>query len=224
MPFFEIGYLVVFLTLLQTSLASLLLIIAPLLSIRGTGRGKGKARIFCYFSGIGIGYLFVEMALIQRFVLYFGNTVHAAAVVISTMLLASGMGSYVSSRFQVHRTRLLFILAGVILLLLLGSVLLTPLLLKTIGLPPVSKVLVSLCVLFPAAFLMGIPFPAGIYALAEKSESDIPWAWGINGCFSVVSAALATIVAVEAGFTAVMICAALAYGCTFAAGRLNPPN
>jgi hypothetical protein len=224
MPFFEIGYLVVFLTLLQTSLASLLLIIAPLLSIRGTGRGKGKARIFCYFSGIGIGYLFVEMAMIQRFVLYFGNTVHAAAVVISTMLLASGMGSYVSSRFQVHRTRLLFILAGVILLLLLGSVLLTPLLLKTIGLPPVSKVLVSLCVLFPAAFLMGIPFPAGIYALAEKSESDIPWAWGINGCFSVVSAALATIVAVEAGFTAVMICAALAYGCTFAAGRLNPPN
>lgn len=223
-PFFEIGYLVVFLTLLQTSLVAVLLIIVPLLPARRPGRGKGKAQIFFYFSGIGAGYLFVEMAMIQRFVLYFGNPIHAAAIVISTMLLASGMGSYASARLQVLRTRLSLLLAGIILLLLLGGALLTPLMLKTIGLSPVSKFLVSLCVLFPASFLMGIPFPAGIHALAEKSEGDIPWAWGINGCFSVVSAALATIIAVEAGFTAVMLCAALAYGCTLAAGRLNPPT
>ncbi len=223
-PFFEIGYLVVFLTLLQTLPAAVLLIIVPLLPARRPGRGKGKAQIFLYFSGIGVGYLFVEMAMIQRFVLYFGNPTHAAAVVISTMLLASGMGSYASAWFPVLRTKLPLVLAGIILLLLLGGVLLTPLMLKTIGLSPVSKFLVSLCVLFPAAFLMGIPFPAGIHALAEKSEGDIPWAWGINGCFSVVSASLATIIAVEAGFTAVMLYAALAYGCTLAAGRLNPPN
>jgi len=223
-PFFEIGYLVVFLTLLQASLAAILLIIVPLIPARRPGRSGGKAQIFFYFSGIGVGYLFVEMAMIQRFVLYFGNPIHAAAVVISTMLLASGMGSYASARFPVLRTRQSLILAGIILLLLLGSVLLTPLMLKTIGLSPVSKFLVSLCMLFPAAFLMGIPFPVGIHALAAKSEGDIPWAWGINGCFSVVSATLATIIAVEVGFTAVMLCAALAYGCTLAAGRLNPPN
>ncbi|MFH1079542.1 MAG: spermidine synthase-like protein [Pseudomonadota bacterium] len=223
-PFFEIGYLVVFLTLLQILLAALLLIIVPLLPASRRGRGKGKAQIFFYFSGIGIGYLFVEMAMIQRFVLYFGNPIHAAAIVISTMLLASGMGSYASARFQVLRTRLFLVLAGIIVLLLFGSALLTPLMLKTIGLSPVSKFLVSLCVLFPAAFLMGIPFPAGIHTLAEKSEGDIPWAWGINGCFSVVSTALATIIAVETGFTAVMLCAALAYGCTLAAGSLNPPG
>lgn len=225
LPFFEIGYLVVFLTLLQTSLAALLLIIAPLLPARRPGHSRGKAQIFFYFSGIGLGYLFVEMAMIQRFVLYFGNPVHATAAVISTMLLASGMGSYASARLPVLRARLPLVLAGVILLVLLGGILLTPLLLKTIGLSPVSKFWISLCVLVPAAFLMGVPFPAGIHRLAEKSrENHIPWAWGINGCLSVVSASLATIVAVEAGFTAVMVCAALAYGCTLAAGTLNPPN
>jgi spermidine synthase len=223
-PFFEIGYLVVFLTLLQASLAAVLLIIVPLIPSRKPGRSRGRVQIFFYFSGIGVGYLFVEMAMIQRFVLYFGNPIHAAAIVISTMLFASGMGSYASTQLKALRTKPSVILMGIILLLLLGSALLTPLMLKTIGLSPISKFLISLCVLFPAAFLMGVPFPAGIQALAEKSEGDIPWAWGINGCFSVVSATLATIIAVEAGFTAVMLCAALAYGCTLAAGRLNPPN
>jgi hypothetical protein len=216
-PFFEIGYLLVLLTLLQASLAAFLLIIVPL--FRTTGKRRGKAQIFFYFSGIGIGYLFVEIALIQRFVLYLGNPIHAAAIVISTMLMASGAGSYASARIQALGARLPAVLAGIIVLLLLGSALLTPVMLKTIGLSPISKFLVSLCVLCPAAFLMGIPFPAGIRMLAENSKGDIPWAWGINGCFSVISTALATIIAVEAGFTALMICGALAYGLTLAAGR-----
>jgi hypothetical protein len=216
-PFFEIGYLVVLLTLLQASLAAVLLIIVPL--FRTTGQRRGKTQILFYFSGIGIGYIFIEIAMLQRFVLYFGNPIHAAAIVISAMLMASGMGSYASERLQPLGMRLSAVLTGIMVLLLLGGALLTPLLLKTIGLSPISKVLVSLCVLCPAAFLMGIPFPAGIRMLAEKSGGDIPWAWGINGCFSVISTALATIIAVEAGFTALMICGALAYGLTLAAGR-----
>jgi hypothetical protein len=135
------------------------------------------------------------------------------------MLLASGMGSYASTQIKTLWTKPSAVLSGIILLLLLESVFLTPLLLKTIGMPPVSKILMALLILFPAAFLMGIPFPAGIRMLTEGSESDIPWAWGVNGCFSVISTALATIIAVEAGFTAVMLCAALAYGLTLAAGR-----
>jgi hypothetical protein len=216
-PFFEIGYLVVMLTLIQASLAAVLLIIVPL--FRTTGRHSGKSRIFFYFSGIGMGYIFVEMALLQRFVLYFGDPLHAAAVVISTMLMASGMGSYASARIQALGAQLPLVLAGIMVLLLSGGALLTPLMLKTIGLSPIAKILVSLCVLCPAAFLMGIPFPAGIRMLAETSEDDIPWAWGINGCFSVISTALATIIAVEAGFTALMAGGALAYGLTLAAGR-----
>lgn len=214
LPFFEIGYLVVFLTLLQASLAAVLLILVPLIPARRR-RGNGdKARIFFYFSGIGMGYLFVEIAMIQRFLLYLGDPIHAAAFVIGAMLLASGLGSYASTRIETLRRRPSIILAGIILLLLAGGLFLTPLMLKTIALSPLPKFLISLCALVPAAFLMGIPFPIGIRALAEKNEAHIPWAWGINGCVSVVSASLATIIAVEAGFTVLMLCAALAYGCT----------
>jgi len=65
---------------------------------------------------------------------------------------------------------------------------------------------------------MGIPFPAGIRALADRNEAVIPWAWGINGCLSVIATSLATILAVEAGFTALMGAAALAYLMPLAAG------
>jgi hypothetical protein len=221
LPFFEIGYLVVFLTLLQASLSAALLILVPLLAARRRSEAGNKAWIFFYFSGIGMGYLFVEIAMIQRFVLYLGNPIHAAAVVIGAMLFASGAGSYASARVAFLRTRPSIILFSVIVLLLAGSVWLTPVLLKTIGLSPTCKLLISLCALTPAAFLMGIPFPVGVSALAEKSDAAIPWAWGINGCFSVVSASLATIIVVEAGFTVLMLCAALAYGGALAAGRMK---
>ncbi|MGD9971918.1 MAG: hypothetical protein AB7S77_02535 [Desulfatirhabdiaceae bacterium] len=216
-PFFEIGYLVVFLTLFQTALAAVLLMIIPLLT--KTGPSLGRSRIFFYFSGIGIGYIFVEMAMIQRFGLYFGNPLHAVAAVISLMLMASGMGSYFSAGLTSSRIRSTVVLAGIILLLLFDSAFLTPLLLKTIGFSASGKFVIAFLILFPVGFLMGIPFPAGIAMLREISQGDIPWAWGINGCFSVISTALATIIAVEAGFTAVMVCAALAYTWTLAADR-----
>jgi len=123
-PFFEIGYLVVFLTLFQTSLAAVVLMIIPL--FHKTGPSHGRTRIFFYFSGIGIGYIFVEMAMIQRFGLYFGNTLHAVATVISAMLMASGMGSYASARLTSSRIKSSVVLAGIILLLLVDSVFLTP--------------------------------------------------------------------------------------------------
>jgi len=219
-PFFEIGYLVVFLTLLQILPAGLLLMVIPLLSRRRTVHGRAKGRIFLYFSGIGMGYLLVEMAFIQRFGLYFGNSLQGAAAAISILLSASGLGSYASGRLKDRRIYWQTgALAGIIFLLLLGSIWLTPLLLKSIGLAPPFRLLLALLVLFPLGFLMGIPFPTGIRTLGEKCENEIPWAWGINGCFSVISTALATIVAIEAGFAAVMVCAALAYGCALAVLR-----
>lgn len=214
-PFFEIGYLVVFLTLLQTVPAALLLILVPL--VPASRPPRGKARIFLYFSGIGLGYLFVEMAMIQRFTLYLGNPIASAAVVIGAMLFASGLGSYASERFASFRASPSAVLAVIAVLTALAGLFLTPLLLKTIALPPTAKLLVSLSVLFPLAFLMGVPFPVGIRALAETNEAAIPWAWGINGCFSVIGTVLATIIAVEAGCAALLICASLAYGATLAA-------
>ncbi|HXH17475.1 MAG TPA: hypothetical protein VNJ07_00200 [Chitinophagales bacterium] len=210
LPFFEIGYLIVIITLLQTAMMAFVLIILPLFMLGW--RGGRKSWSLFYFGGIGMGYMFVEMVLIQRLTLYFGNPVYAAAASISAMLVFSGIGSYLSGRIAMHRSRMLMIFTVIILLLAVYAFSLTSILQTTIALPLAVKVLLISGLLAPLAVCMGVPFPAGLSLLAKRSESQVPWAWGINGCLSVVSTALATIVAVEWGFVWVMLVAAAGYG------------
>lgn len=212
-PFLEIGYLVVIFTFVQISLAALILIILPLLAIRWVG--KGKLYTIIHFSGIGLGFMFIEIMLIQQFILYFGNPIYAASAVLSSMLICSGTGSLVSSRIKNIKKNLLMVLFLVILLILLYIFTLTYVLRATIHLPLLLKILFSLLIIFPAAFFMGMPFPLGLRILAVKNEKLLPWAWGINGCLSVISTVLATIIAVEAGFSRVILIAAIAYTLVF---------
>ena len=227
LPFFEIGYVIVAFTLVQISVAAIVLIILPLFSIGWRGRNRSKKpftrtwTIF-YFSGIGLGYMFVEIVFIQRFILYFGSPIYAAAAVISSMLICSGIGSYMSSRIRANgRSPLpLFVLGFIIVLLFLYAIILTPVLQKTIALPFEAKLFLAFIFIAPPTFFMGMPFPVGISSLAAPStrghsgksnEKKVPWAWGINGCVSVISTALATIIAVEIGFVWVVVFASLAY-------------
>ena len=154
-----------------------------------------------YFSGLGIGYMFVEIVLIQRFLLYFGNPIQAAAVVISGMLVFSGIGSLFSARRIGNKGHALTLFSLITLLILVYALFLTPLLQATIALPPAARIALSLLIIAPAALVMGMPFPLGIRLLTGTGEQEIPWAWGINGCLSVVGSVLATVIAVELGFT-----------------------
>ncbi|MFN2439839.1 MAG: hypothetical protein ABR503_11620, partial [Chitinophagaceae bacterium] len=209
LPFFGIGYLLVIITFIQISLASFLLIIQPLFKIKW--KGRTKAGILLYFTGIGLGFMFVEMVFIQRFILYFGNPVYAASAVITSLLIFSGIGSYHSSYFSLNRKRLLILFTFIIIMLLVYSFTLTPILQQTVHVNLFLKLLIVFFVTAPLAFCMGIPFPAGLSYISKMNTQVIPWAWGINGCVSVISTALATMVAVEMGFTWVMLFAALAY-------------
>jgi hypothetical protein len=80
------------------------------------------------------------------------------------------------------------------------------------GISFVSKFLISLVIIALPAFFMGMPFPVGLKLCSQNDESTIPWAWGINGCVSVISASLASLLAVELGFNAVILIASLSYG------------
>ena len=215
-PFLEAGYLLVLLTLLLVTIASVILILLPLGFLRR--RGGCRMSTLIYFSGLGIGYMFVEIVLIQRFLLTFGNPIHAAAVVISGMLAFSGVGSLLSSRLIGDRRRALTLLSLIVLVILAYALLLTPLLQAIVALPPAARIVLSLLVIAPAALLMGMPFPLGIRLLAGTGEQEIPWAWGVNGCLSVVGSVLAAVIAVELGFAWVMILAALAYAMALSAG------
>jgi hypothetical protein len=199
----------VIITLIQITIVSFILILLPL--FRLGWKGKDKWSIVLYFGGIGTGYMFVEMVFIQRFILYLGNPVYAASAVITLLLIFSGLGSYKSDYFVQNRKRMPLIVSGIVALLLLYSFILTPLLQNTVHLILPLKILIISLLTVPLAFCMGLPFPIGLSHLSKGNERDIPWAWGINSCFSVVSTALATIIAVEMGFTWVMWIAAVAY-------------
>lgn len=198
-PFFEIGYLILILATILLSVLAVVLIVLPL---RRTGR-PGAAGV--YFGAIGVGYMFMEIVLIQRFILYLGSPIHAAAIVIGAMLILSGLGSLAVMRRQAPAR---LVLAGISGLILLAVFSLPPLLHATVALPLPARIGLALLLISPLGFSMGMPFPLGMSAL---STAEIPWAWGVNGCLSVVSAPLAAIIAVEMGFTWVMILAALAY-------------
>ncbi len=209
-PFLEVGYLIVAVTFVQIFVAAVVLILLPLFKIGF--RGSGKMWTVFYFSGLGLGFMFIEIVLIQRFILYLGHPIYAAAAVITALLICSGVGSYVSSRFNAVRPTLRRA-AGIVAGFTLLYILILPFLLEwTIGLTLGIRGLLSFVIIAPPAFFMGMPFPLGLRYVSSRNESHVPWAWGINGCMSVVSTALATIIAVEFGFVVVMLCAAGAYG------------
>ncbi|WP_279295247.1 hypothetical protein [Paraflavisolibacter caeni] len=208
-PFFEVGYFLVLVTLVQIAIVSFVLILLPLFKLGWSG--KNKFSILLYFSGIGLGYMFVEIVLIQHFILYFGNPVYAASAVLTSLLIFSGLGSNVSARFIGSKkdSYLLFVLIA--LLLLIDAFVLMPLLQNTIHVSLPIKLVIVLLLMGPLAFLMGMPFPSGLSLVSKSNPEAIPWAWGVNGCISVISTALATILSIELGFNWVLFLAALAY-------------
>ncbi len=210
--FFEVGYIILYITLAQIVLLALLLIVAPLFKLGF--RGGNKARTLFYFSGLGIGYMFIEIILIQRFTLYFGNVIYAAAAVVCLMLVSSGIGSFVSQRIQIQTKYFIVIISVIIFSLMIYTLFLSDILKMTIGSSLFTKVITSALIIAPPAFFMGMPFPLGLRLLSSgssESSNQIPWAWGINGMFSVIATVLATIVAIELGFVWVMLFAIFAY-------------
>ncbi|MHA4844801.1 spermidine synthase family protein [Flavitalea antarctica] len=213
LPFFELGYLLIIVTLVQISIAALVLIVLPL--INSGWKGEYKISTILYFSGIGLGYMFLEMIFIQRFMLYFGNQVYSASAVITLLLIFSGLGSYHSQHLIQNRNRVRMVFTFIVIMISSYAFLLTPILQQTIHVNQFLKYLIVFLLIAPLAFFMGIPFPAGLSYISKMNAAVVPWAWGINGCVSVISTALAMIVGIEAGFISVMLVAAFAYCLSF---------
>ena len=208
-PFFELGSLILAINLVLLGILALVLIILPLFKLGR--RTAGRAWTFFYFGSLGAGFMLLEIVLMQKLTLFLGNPVIAAAAAISGLLFFSGLGSLYSSRLRANALNLrrstcfvsLFIAIFAISIIILqrtGSHLATPVLWASIFI-----------LVVPLGFFMGIPFPVGLRALEKKYPAQLPWAWGINGCFSVVSPAMGLAVALHAGFNAVFVLAAIAY-------------
>ena len=216
-PLTDAGYLVMVATLVQAVIASLLLILLPIWiyqrRINPVKQGVRRIRVMGYFFILGLAFLFIEIAFIQKFLLFLHHPLYAIAVVLSSFLVFSGLGSAWLGRVSPgNRSRLLsqaiagIVVMGTLYLLSLGS-----LLGQLASLPDVMRILISAVLIAPLAFCMGLPFPLGLARLADYAPDLIPWAWAINGCASVISAVLATLLAIHLGFATVIAVALVLY-------------
>ena len=202
------GYFVLVALLVVALLTSVVLILLPLgVARRAPQVFEGlRARVFVYFGLLGLGFLFAEIPLIQRFILFLGQPTYAFATVAVAVLLFSGLGSLASERLPLRWTLPLLIVALILYPLAL------PLFFRALlGAPLSLRVITGGLSLAPLGFLMGMPFPSGLAWLRQRAPGLVPWAWAINGCTSVLASILAAMIALSAGFSWVLIAAALAY-------------
>jgi hypothetical protein len=208
-PFGGSGFLILVALLVLAVALSLLLILLPLAVRRQDFQSlsdSGSLSLLLYFALLGLGYLFVEMPLLQQFILFVGQPTYSFSLVLFSILSFSGLGSLAAARFPLRWS-----LPMLVLTTLAYPLLLSRLFTLAIGWPLAWRVLVAVLGLGPVGFLLGQPMPEGIRLLQARAPQGIPWAWAVNGCASVLSSILAVLGAVTWGFSRVLAAGAFAY-------------
>jgi len=190
-----------------------ILIFWPLWRYKREGlRVKKKFSIIGYFIALGIGFMFIEICLMQKFVLFLGHPIYSISVVLTSMLIFSGIGSYSTGKLamKTKRTILMSILGisilGIIYLFALQYIFNVFLRYKIF-----YRISISIFTLAPLSFFMGMPFPSGLKLVNQLSKNLIPWVWGINGAASVLSSVVAIILALNFGFSTILFLATMIY-------------
>lgn len=217
----EWGYLLLWATLGIAAAGAAVLVLFPVVFGWRTifSAYPGKLRTIFYFACLGLGYIMVEVGLIAEFVLALSNATVSASILITGMLMASGLGSLASERILPRAKQSLpKILAAIgLMLLAYGAFIHVPL--DWIGTFPYwLRLVVCLLLIFPPAFCMGFPMPTAMASLAKLSKEHMfLWAWGINGSFSVIGAALVPLIATSFGLSYVLYLSGIAYLCAIPA-------
>ncbi len=200
-PFFDSGFLLFFI-LIQTFILTLIFILLP---VKFFSRDKKIEKIaLVYFFAIGLSYLFIEVVLIQKFILFLGHVVFSSSVVIFAMLLFSSLGALYSGRIK-KLNKIIFI---IFILVICYIFLLDFVFDLFISLSFFSRIILSIVIIAPLGFFMGFPFPWGIRMIKKEL---IAWAWAVNGSASVLSPILAILLALFFGYNAVLFLAAVLY-------------
>lgn len=211
----NLGTSILFALLGITSVLVVLFIIGPLVLVRGRALATGlgaKLSYLLYFACLGAGFIIVEVAMIQKFILFLGHPVYSLAVVLFSVLAFSALGSYLSGRVTDERltgtlTKLLGVLAVLVFVYIVA---LPPIFYGLVHLAREFRIVIAVVLMAPLAMVMGMPMPIGIRILARNAPEIIPWAWGVNGATSVMGSVAALVIAILTGFNqALMIGAGL---------------
>jgi hypothetical protein len=217
----EWGYLLLLGMLVQACLFGFIVIVIPVI-----GRWKslfknrpGTVGVIFYYAGLGLGYMLIEIYLIQRLGVFLSNPTYSTSIVITVMLIFSALGNLASGPLKFGRIILVpaacVLIAGGLAFYVFG---LDNFLAGFLSASLWVRILVSAAIIAPVAFFMGMPYPNGLDSLQENKPNLLPWAWGMNGGLSVAGSALARILAVSNGFPVLLGVGALVYimvGCLF---------
>jgi hypothetical protein len=201
------------LTLMGISAALVLLFVLGPLALSFSERPPGWLPWLVYFGSLGAGFMLVEVAVLQRFVLLLGHPVYSLTVTLFSLLLGPGIGAAVSRRLAgdgLRRTTALAI-AAIAALGVAGVWMVTPLVSAAIPWARPLRIAVAVATLVPMGMLLGIPMPAGIRLLSARAPQMVAWAWGMNGALSVVGATLAIFIAMNWGFSVTFLAASATY-------------
>ena len=207
------GQLILLLIMVLSLIFSIALIVFPLFRFRRAGlQTRWKGHYILYFAALGLGFIFIEISYIQRFILFLGYPTYSLTVILFALLTFSGVGSYLSGRLSLSPRNIIMIALCLLAVVALGyAVVLPPIFDHFLGASRQVRIAISLVLLFPLGLLMGVFFPTGIKIISADDKRFVPWAWGINGCASVIGTVLSIIIAMSYGFGTVTVLAVIIY-------------
>ena len=200
----------------QAVIVAAFLILLPLARLSQQGlRAPHKWSFLTYFAGLGLGFIMIEIVFLQRFSLFLGEPVYTFAVVLASLLIFTGIGSFLTARFRGGRSWILTAtMLAIVAVLLVTTIAMPWAFSATLGLSLSWHIAIATALIAPLAILLGMPFPMGLRIVAEESPTLVPWAWGVNGFCTVIGSVGAMILGMAFGFNVVL---AVAGGCYIAA-------
>lgn len=210
---FPIGHFILLVSMLQILLLAAVLIFLPIRKLSADGvRTPGAWRVFLYFAALGLGFMLLEIALMQKLVIFLGHPTYALSVVLTSLLASAGLGSLLAGRIRAVRMRhVLLILLGILVAIYGNMLAVNELLPQLLGIPLWQRILVVVGMLLPTGIMLGMPFPSGVRMVEEQFPHLVPWGWAINAFFSVFGSIFCIVLSMSIGFTNVFYVAAGVY-------------
>ncbi len=212
-PDFPVGHAVLAISMIQIGILAIILIFLPIRRLKKKGvPTPGRWRYMTYFASLGLGFMFIEITLMQKLVIFLGHPTYALSVVLSSLLGFAGLGSFLAGRIKVAtRSRFLLLLVLILAAIAIELLAFQYLLNEMLGASFPVRVITSVLLLLPLGLALGTGFPTGIRALEVNCKPLVPWAWAVNGFMSVMASVLCIVLSQEIGFTKVFWIAAGIY-------------
>ena len=193
-------------------------ILLPLGVSRGGGDLAGAGPHLLFFTGIGFGFMLIEISQLQRLTIFLGHPSYSLSVVLFSLLLSSGLGSLSTARIRTDVLQAALARVSLTVLVLVAFALLTPVAVQQFeSAPTTTRILLSVGILLPIGFCMGMAFPLGLRVALQSTPHLAPWLWGVNGAASVCASVLAVVIAIGAGISAAFWAGIVCYVAALAA-------